>query len=946
MKFTELWIWLQTRIKEQKNSYIIIILICLIITLIRLAIIHKYVDNKFLWGGDQVPILNFDQFIGSLFSLSLPWRNLGILFIPQLTLVMLSQSITKLVIIILHIPPLESNISGWVTNSVLFFLSQIILWYALSVFPFKNNVHKYSTFLILTLFFAFNPWSTIDTFKSYLGSTSLQSVLLFVLMLYYVGVPALTIMNRTYYITPPILFASAIALILATISPSSAVRILLLIGIFSIFSIMTIVIFHVTKIKRLFRKRNLVRLIGVIFLPLITVVISLLFFVIAGYIIPLKHRVIALWGSLHPPKNYLYPSWATIIESFIGMNTWIAHSAYMPYHGLYEKGFIAALMLTWPLVSLSGTLLLLLHVIHRKIYISKNDMVLSIQLITLLLMMIIFLAWGTALHSPLDFVKNTIVSYIPIIVKAFPWSYSILIKFNYIFLTSYILGFISTYIYKELKELNCKNIFNIITSKDLSKWLRKKIKFIISISFVLVVIILTILTTLPIFNGEVFRQYYDPNIKGFIIPRNYEHIMDLNANFYEHAILLPWTPTYASTSWGWQGSISWYHYLNLAILTHTYFPYSQYTNWTRIYSKLSYPSFRLRKIDMNLINYANLTHMHIYNGIIIATKRTNNGYLHLLISLQNKDKHTDIIIPFNKILDIAKYPWLEIDLNISGSNISLQPWVFILSGEYGGAHVFPPVKPPADLSKIYAVGLPDKPWPASKYEPNHITGFIIRIIPMQKIKQNIVLNINIKIIIGDQVSICEEYLELLKELNIKYIILDQYLNTFNKYYKNLEKVLDENFRLIYEDNRIKIYEVYSKLSPLTVIEPRNARVEYISLTPTYIKALIKYKESVNKSLLVIPILHITGILNPFQVNILTTNGKLVKSKFINYQGLLGIKIDLHNASEIILNLQYKQEFLSLYIGWIIIDLAPILFGVLGVVFYLKNQILMMKNYEK
>jgi len=69
-------------------------------------------------------------------------------------------------------------------------------------------------------------------------------------------------------------------------------------------------------------------------------------------------RVVLIWGSTTPPVNTLYPPYATVSNSFIGMNSWIAHSNYMPYHKIYEGGYVAASMFLWPLLTFSSLLLI------------------------------------------------------------------------------------------------------------------------------------------------------------------------------------------------------------------------------------------------------------------------------------------------------------------------------------------------------------------------------------------------------------------------------------------------------------------------------------------------------------------------------------------------------------------------------------------------------------
>ncbi len=866
----------------------------LFITILRMLIIHYYVDWRFLWGGDQVPLLNFDKFMESVYKLELPWRYLGVLFIPQQSLVMLGGALTKL--LSLGIQGLESNVPGWITNSILFLLGLIVLWYAFSAFEFKNPLHQYVGFALLALFYTFNPWSTIDTFKSYLDVTSIVNAFFFALTSYYLIVLKYAIKSdRGLPSTSDMLISAAIAATLASISPASAVRLF-------IYTIVLAVITAVTTI--LVKKRSLLT-IAVMFLPTIIVSLVLLFFMCSGYIVPLEGRVLALWDSLNPPKSALYPSYASIINDFIGMNTWVAHSGYMPYHELYEKGVIAGLMLLWPLISLGGALLLS---VKRLVgYVSRA------QISALLLMSMFLLAWGTALNEPFGLLKNMIVSRVPIIVKAFPWSYSIaFIGYVYLMLVSYVLSFLILETLKHIKDNIGHNNYT------------KTAKTLVHIFGVLTVSACLLATALPIFNGQVFGQYFNENIKGFNIPKDYNYVKDINTRFYEHILLLPETPTYTSTRWGWQGSIAWYYNLNPAILTYTSAPYIEYTNWSRLYSELVHPSLRLEGNPVNIVKYVDVRRVSAWNSRIIKAEHLPNGYILIVTTLGTEDNHTDIILPFSKQLDISGYKWLQIRLNISGPPITISPWVFIYSGEFGGAHIFPSTELPANITKVYVVGLPDEPWPASKYDPRYLTGLTIRInLAPSVVKSEVILKIYLKVNVGNNATLCKEFMNLLELLNVRYIVMDRYLSTYNTFYQQLEEVLSNSFKVVYNGSGIKVYEVDSINSqPLHIISPKNADVHFEHISPYLLKADITLSSPSKDLLIALPILYQKGLPNPFNIKALDDKGDLLNVSYVNYHGLLAAKIELNEANSIKLVVSYSSEFIVLYISWLIMDLAP------------------------
>ena len=900
-------------------SYITIVaLVALCVSIIRLVIIHHYVDWKFLWGGDQIPILNFKDFIESVFKLELPWRDFGILFVPQLSLIIMRHIFSGFISCITRSESLENNASGWIANSIMFFFGALVLWYVISPFKYLNNRHRYAAFIIALVFFTFNPWATIDTFKSYLSLTSLQAFLAFALISFYIRLLRFLLESsalRGY----EILFIIAITLALHSISPSEAIRGFAFLFTLEVFFVpfATLSYYRLKKVgnigcyEELKSKMKNALLISLI--PLIVVATMLIFYIMAGYIAPLRERVISLWGGLTPPKQRLYPTYATMSNSFIGMTSWIAHSIHMPYHSLYEKGLIAGSMFLWPLIGMGGALLLSMR--------SKVDHVTRMQILMLLSLSLVFLAWGTALNPPLAWAKKYVVDLMPLIVKVLPWGFSShYLRFVYIVLTSYVLGYILT----------------LVSSRRHAQR-RMAVSHRLLAVPAIACIALLLLTAAPIFNGEVFGQYYDQSIKGFNIPRDYEELMGLNVPFHEHILLLPKTHIYTSTKWGWQGSIGWYHRLNSAILTYTLVPYSAYTKWGLMYSKLSRPCAKVEK-GLPLTELMALGKIRVYNGKIIAAELSPNGMLKMSLMLF-RGKYTDIVLPLVTSINVSTYKALEINLNLTGrQDIVLSPWLFIRGGKFNGTHILPTATLPVHISKVYAVGEPDRPWLASKYDPSRITGFILRLKILNYGSADYsIVNASLRISVGNYVSLCQSYLSLLDLLNVRYIVVDHSLNTYNKFYEIIEGALQRCFKQVYKGSTLTVYEVDKSRSPLTVVKPCNDAVivEPIHVDPTYIKIRIDLKESTREILLVIPMLYQKELPTPLRLSAYV-NGTFLKVKPVNYYGLQGYVIKTSGYKNIIVTATYTPSFTALYICLIILNLIPLFLLALSTYMYLHH----------
>jgi len=897
------------------------ILIAFTVTLARFLIIHHYVDWRFLWGGDQVPILNMDQFLKSVFTLQQPWRDVGVLFIPQLTLTILSYVFTKLVAVILSVNPLATNMPGWISESVLFLIGVAILWYVATSIDPLNNIHKVAIFAILITLFAFNPWSTIDTFKSYLGMTSIATALNYILIAFYLRLWKIMFRKQNVEVEKiELLFVVAATLALCTISPSGSIRVFAFsVVIWMIFAGLLMLAHH--RGAALNARKTM-------FLSLIvpaTSAIVVLLYLTAGYFEALKGRVVSIWGSTTPPVNVLYPSYATLSNSFIGMNSWVAHSGYMPYHEIYERGYVAASMFLWPLLTFSSLLVITITKDKRLSIASRY------QIIFLTILGLVAITWGTALNPPLSIPKKLLVLKIPLIVKVMPWdaSTSFLIP-TYLILSSYVLGYIMSSIFPSSERLGLR----ISLKNGIGLLLRSLIPILILASL--------LYSALPIFTGEVFEQYYNKNVRGFNIPNDYVILSKLSTKFYEHILLLPATHTYTSTSWGWQGSVAWYHRLNEALLTYSLVPYSEYTEWSKVYYNLAIPCLHAVG-GFPLTQYVDLNHVNAWNGKILSTSMLSNGTLSIQAVIFNGN-HTDIILPFNRPTDISRYKLLEIVLSVKSNvtNVTLSPWLFIYSGNYGGAHILEPIQlPSGKVSKAYAVGVPDKPWPLSMYYPNNTTGLVLRLKVSSYNANTSAISIaaNLTVIVSNEYTFCNQYLDLLRIFNIRYIVVDRSLADYNTFYKIVEDALRKEFRLIYNGTTLSIYEISCSTALLHIIvEPNQTNISILRLTPSSIVAYLEIPNNSSEVIVVTPVLFSDSLPNPFTVSAYAGKEKLEVDP-IDYNGLYGYRIRLvSNAAnkQITIYMGYSMKFLVLYLTFLTLSIAPLAMFVAVAILYLKS----------
>ncbi len=901
-------------------DFMFIVIIGSIVTLVRLLVLHHYVDWKFLWGGDQVPVLNPSQLLKSIFSLEQPWRDLGILFIPQLTLISITYFLSKLVSGMLFVNPLSSNLPGWIVNSLWFFMGTMILWYVVTSFNYLNRVHKTVSFIVISVLFGFNPWATLDTFKSYLGSTSIQAFLSFGIIAFYFRLIRY-LFDRARVTSCELLFVVASIIILYG-SPSSTVRgIILFFQLEVTFILLVLFVYFLNKHEKIILKKRLRTILKFSSIPLIVSISIFLLNLLAGYLTPLKGRVLSRWGSLTPSANVLYPTYATVANSFIGMTSWIAHSNYMPYHELYEKGITASLMFLWPLIALGFLLLILV----KTRYNDKINHSLRLQVVFMFMLTIISISWGTALHPPFSFLKSIIVSKLPIIVKAWPWGMSlVLIKFSYIVFSSYVIGYLVS------KAFSGNSRFMLTRFERNAS--------IISIVFTSVLFLsLLLYTSLPIYTGKVFGQYYDENIKGFILPKDYEVIYNLDSTFYEHSLLLPETPTYTKTQWGFQGSVAWYHRLNNALLTRSLVPYSEYTMWSSVYGQLARPCMKV--VDgLSVTQQIDAKRTKALNGRVLSSEILDNKGLTLNLTLF-RGKYSDVVLPLKEgSLNISMYNAFEISLKIEGNyTATISPWLFVFSGRYAGAHILSAINVPGETTKIYAVGSPDKPWVASRYDPKKITGFMLRLKVLNPTNfTSLNVRVDLRIVVGNKTTLCKSYRDLLSLFNVKYIVMDRSLNSYNQFYKLVEDNLRKEFNVAYEGRLLSVYETNISTSPIHIIEPGNVRLKIIEEKPYHIKAEVLSDNDVKKIVIIVPFLYSKALPTPLKVSVHTAKGEPLKATSINYEGLKGYVIDPGIHRELIVSLTYPGKYIAIYLAFLTVKLAPLFIFLVCLMLNLKR----------
>ena len=800
------------RLRGQRcRLYVVVVAAVALLAAARLLLIHHYVGWRFLWGGDQVPVLNKEALLRDVFTYALPWRDMGIIDVPQLGMVIVNYAAEKFFEAVTGQHPIPYNVPGWLANTLLYALGLLIVWYVSSVYGFRGPRVRLAVFLALALMVSYNPWSTIDTFKSYLGSTSFQAMLSLALFAYYISLVRYAAEGRPPPLWEAALAAAAVAV--AASSPSGSAR-----AVASTLLATLLASPFVLAARPPGRRGGPRRLLLYVAAPLVLAAAVFSLYTASGYLEALTARVHEQLGT-RPLQAVLHPRYAEPVYALAAWTSWIAHSPYMPYHELYEHGVLALLLYAWPLAALTPALLLLAA---RR----EPSRARRLQLLLLLVYVAVFTAWSTAGNEPLSWLKTMLLTRAPLLLKVYPPGIgSMYVKISYMFLIGYLVG----RIVEELQGLRGPAAASLLLAALIS-------------------------TALPIFNGSVFGQYFNQEIKGFMVPEEYRLLENLETRFYEHILLLPATDTYASTSWGWQGAVTWYHYLNPAILVKSIAAYSQYTPWATLYRNLTSPCITLDE-PRPLPGLAEAKPV-VQGGEATVTTSNNTVTIHVHSAAGNK---LAVVLALPAPVDISAASYIAFKACLrGGANAAVKPYIYLVSGRVAGVHILPELRPGECAEKVYRVGVPDKPWPASMYMPERVNAVIVEL--RGEPRQLKGLDLSLEVMVSNSTGLCRSYLELLRLVNVKYVVVDKTLHGRGLSQALLD-ALRHSLKQIFNGTVLEVYAVDAASSPIQGVD---ARVEALLASPTRVEVTAEPLHG-GAAELCAPLLNLPGAARPLEL---------------------------------------------------------------------------------
>lgn len=689
----------------------------------------------------------------------------------------------------------QGNIyAGFYTGAFIgLLLNMVALFYFLAIL-FREWKDRILPYIVAGILYAFNMFALYNTFKSVIGLADIAVAGLLLFLAQAIKLYRHVVGRSEFGKWDGILLGVGIAL--SSRVPPNSFRILLAEGII-VASLLAWALIEGTMrkppdVRQIFKK-------FLIKLPLIsiTALVGMLYWEIP-FFMSLKETIETAFyvASAQKVTSVLNAPYASLINTFRILGVWAFSTGYCPYHELYfHDPFVTITSFIWPVVTLGLSILLA----EKR----RRPLILSLIFFSLLI-----ISWDTADNPPVGPLNKFITSVLPLSLAFFP--------------TYYLSGTFLLLIYVALAT------FTVVRAIELSCNLGgqklpiicHKISKLALFSLLMTVLLVP---SIPFLNGSALGQYFDPNIKGIWIPKDYLNARNIMLERPGRILVWPSLTTYIQTSWGYQGGSNFYNeiFAPIDVITpqNPVFRAGGYTLYN--------PSLRM--------NYVNLTKPPIRPGKLWDITGSANykkiliwgaKYEHLNNSIKlfiNGSDHVDVVLPFFSVIDISRYHFLVLELfsdpsfylkNLASSN---DFWIGVGSAEgVIGWYIL------GSSSNTYSIddkrisvsmliGFPDKPWPASYYNPSNVTGIVIRLIT-RNLREPVEVKLYLKSIKVAFSDIDPFIMDMWEKLEIKYVLLDKSIvsgasSTFEPYSLALTLLRGKGIlRPVLVERHIELYE--------------------------------------------------------------------------------------------------------------------------------------------
>jgi hypothetical protein len=188
------------------------------------------------------------------------------------------------------------------------------------------------------------------------------------------------------------------------------------------------------------------------------------------------------------------------------------------------------------------------------------------------------------------------------------------IPFGYEFMSS---GFLQYYVmgtfYPVLATLSIVTIYIYLKKMKIFRLRKKLSKVAVLVPVALVVVL--IVAEMPVFDGQIYENFWAPKSSGFFIPGEYEYARDYLLSYSQNVLLFPGVGPWITTSWNYSGS------------SQIYYNFFQPVNVTNVYVFSGTPAYTPSNLET-----CNLLDNPFLNGNNLSSLSTE--WLHTILNLK------------------------------------------------------------------------------------------------------------------------------------------------------------------------------------------------------------------------------------------------------------------------------------------------------------------------
>ncbi len=228
-------------------------------------------------------------------------------------------------------------------------------------------------------------------------------------------------------------------------------------------------------------------------------------------------------------------SFNTVIWTIRLIDTWSFPTGYVIYHSVYfHLDAVNAASFFWPILSLVIPLII--------IYRSRSNRAI---LLYIMFLTICAIFWEKSANQPLGSLWYYINSKLP-------YGYELIPNGT---LTSTFLA----KIYPVLAVFSVITLYGTLEKIQFENHLLKKIKRIAVILVPVLLVSMLVVAEMPVFDGQLEANYYNPQSSGFFIPKQYSEVRNYVMKHPGKVLILPGATTYITFLWNYSGTTYFYN---------------------------------------------------------------------------------------------------------------------------------------------------------------------------------------------------------------------------------------------------------------------------------------------------------------------------------------------------------------------------------------------------